>query len=70
MPIQAITIKGLMELYDKIRHTTKMGFTFSANSVTNVSAGLQAEREGVCKGWRICAVCRIATALWDGGMEA
>ena len=52
----------LLELYDKIGHTKKMGITYSANSITNVSAGLQAEREGVCEGWRMCQVCCMAAA--------
>ena len=52
----------LLELYDEIGHTKKMGIVYSANAVTDVSAGFQAEREGVCTGWRIGKVCCTAAA--------
>ena len=49
-------LQELLELYDKIGHSKKMGIMYQANVITDVSAGLQADREGVCAGWRMCEV--------------
>ena len=59
-------VQELLELYDKIGHTKKMGIMYSANTVTDVSAGLQAEREGVRTGWRIGKVCRHGWCMVHG----
>ena len=43
-------------MYDKIEHTKKMGIVYSANVITDVSAGGTAQRLGVQQGWKILAV--------------
>ena len=52
-------MQELLELYDKIGHTKKMGIVYTASTITDVGVGLQAEQQGVCVGWRICKVCRM-----------
>ena len=47
----------LLGLYDKIGQSKKMGIKYAGNTITDVNVGQQAEREGVCKGWRIGNVC-------------
>ena len=54
--MEAVTIQDAVALYDKIGKTKKLGIVYSANTIANVSAGLQAEQQGVCTGWRICEV--------------
>jgi hypothetical protein len=51
------TLQELLDLYDKLEHTKKMGIVYSANRVTDVSSGTSAERMGVQPGWRIAVVC-------------
>ena len=46
----------LLDLYDKIGHTKKMGIVYAGNTITDVSAGLNAERQGVSVGWKIIEV--------------
>ena len=53
----AVRIKALLELYDQIGHTKKMGIVYAGNTITDVSAGLSAERQGVSVGWKIITVC-------------
>ena len=43
----------LLEVYDRIGRSKRIGFQYSRNEVTEVAPGLQAEREGVHRGWRI-----------------
>lgn len=45
--------QALLELYDRMGHSKRIGFKYSRNTVTDVVPGLQAEREGVSMGWRI-----------------
>ena len=47
----------LLDLYDKIGHTKKMGIVYAGNTITDVSAGLSAERQGGSAGWKIITVC-------------
>ena len=49
-------------LYGKISHTKSMGIAYLGNAVKQVSPGLQAEREGVCIGWRIIEVSFMPAA--------
>ena len=51
--------QALHELYDKIGHTKKMGVVYTGSIVTDVRAGLAAERQGVCVGWKFSKVCRV-----------
>ena len=38
----------LLALYDEIEHTKRMGIEYVGSSITDVRAGLSAERLGVC----------------------
>jgi hypothetical protein len=50
-------LKEIVDIYDKIGHTKKMGIVYAGNTITDVSAGLSAERQGVSAGWKIHKVC-------------
>ena len=52
-------MQALLELYDKINHTKKMGIVYAGNMITDVSAGFSAERQGVFVGWKIVQVSLI-----------
>ena len=47
----------LVDLYDMIEHTKKMGIRYVGNEVTDVFPGASAERQGVQPGWQIAVVC-------------
>ena len=48
--------KDLLGLYDKIGHTKKIGIAYASNVVTEVTAGLAAEQQGVEPKWKISEV--------------
>ena len=57
----------LLEMYDQIHHTKEMGIRYHGNTITDLIAGLSAERQGVCVGWRIYEVNGTAMPSSDGG---
>ena len=56
-PCMHMRVQELLDLYDKLEHTKKMGIVYSANRVSDVSSGTSAERMGVQPGWQIAVVC-------------
>ena len=57
------TLQELLDVYNKIGDTKKMGVAYCCNTVIGINEGLQAERKGVCAGWRIDKVCWMAV-VW------
>ena len=54
----------LLDLYDMIEHTKKMGIRYVGNEVTDIFPGASAERQGVQPGWQIVVVCCMVHAAY------
>ena len=60
----------LLDLYDSIEHSKKLGIAYAGNTVTEVSAGGQADRLGVRPGWRISSINGTAMPSYSGAEQA